>query len=193
MFQKRRTKEINHSVERNKRKLPEGTNFLWALQTWAPRPPSWLKWTATACVFFVLFLPQGTGSFIFRGCVTTGRTFQGRVTSNGILKLSLRACCPRWPYCLSLGSGTLSTKFRETKLTLKLLCLFCLIDWLVVFCLLVLLCGCGFLSFFSSFFPKLFLSDCILHNSSVSDMCSQHPPTAECCGIYKTEEFIQPK
>lgn len=91
MFPKRRTKEINHSVERNMRKLPEGTNFLWTLQTWAPRPPSWLKWTATACIFFVLFLPQGTGSFIFRGCVTTGRTFQGRVTSNGILKLSLRA------------------------------------------------------------------------------------------------------
>lgn len=87
-FQKRRTKEINHSVERNKKKLPEGTNIFWALQTWAPRPPSWLKWAATACVFFVLFLPQGTSSFIFRGCVTMGRTFQGRVTSSGILKLS---------------------------------------------------------------------------------------------------------
>lgn len=61
---------------------------MFVLQTWAPRPPSWLKWTATACVFFVLFLPQGTSSFIFRGCVTMGRTFQGRVTSNGILKLS---------------------------------------------------------------------------------------------------------
>lgn len=70
------------------KKLPEGTNILWALQTWAPRLPSWLKWTATACVFFVLFLPQGTSSFIFQGCVTMGRTFQGRVTSNGILKLS---------------------------------------------------------------------------------------------------------
>lgn len=134
-FQKRRTKEINHSVERNKKKLPEGTNIFWALQTWAPRPPSWLKWTATACVFFVLFLPQGTSSFIFRGCVTMGRTFQGRVTSSGILKLSplTLLAASRWVlehYPPSSGKWTWHWNSFE------FLFVFWLIDWLVVFCFL---------------------------------------------------------
>lgn len=149
-------KEINHSVERNKKILPEGTNFLWALQTWAPLPPSLLNWTATACVFFVSFLPQGTSSFVFWGCVTMGRTSQGRVTSNRILKLSLWAMLSPLTLLPLAGFWSIIHQVQANELDNEtpLGFLFVgLIDWLLacllfVFCLLDSLCDCGFLSFF---------------------------------------------
>lgn len=73
----------------------------------------------------------------------------------------------------------------------------CLFDWSIgwfffVFCLLVLLCGCDFFSFFSSFFPKLFLSDCILHSSPVSNMCSQYFPLQNAVGFVKLRNLFNP-